>query len=304
MLEAKFATVKGAIDVHTHAGQPSCDERPFTDIFVAQQAAAAGMEALIFKSHYESTVARAFYVNQLVPNIRLFGGIALNRYIGGLNPAAVDAALAAGGKEVWMPGIDSAAHAAIFGSTGSYEVGGKVVGPRQRLSEKQKAATGGIRVTENGKLKPEAVEIVRLVAKYDAFFTSGHLYKEEIFELARLAQKESAKLLIDHPFFEAPGFTYEEVDQLKELAKLGAYIGFFAAQLFPCDLATNIRGDKKCIEALGPEHCVMASDTGSAPYPIPNEALRTYAQNLFDIGMPLEHLEIMMVRNPRKLLSL
>jgi hypothetical protein len=304
MSEAKFATVKGACDVHTHAGRPSCDERPFTDIFVAQQAAAAGMEALVFKSHYENTVARAYYVNQIVPNIKLFGGIALNRYVGGLNPSAVDATLAAGGKEVWMPGIDSAAHAAIFGSTGSYEVGGKVVGPRQRLSQKEKAAMGGIRIIENGKLKGEVIEIVRLVAKYDAFLTSGHLHKEEIFELARLAQKEGVKLLIDHPFFEAPGFTYDDVDQLTELTKLGAFIGFFAAQLFPCDVATTIRGDKKCIEAIGPERCVMASDTGSAPYPIPNEALRVYAQSLFDIGMPLEHLEIMMVKNPRKLLSL
>jgi hypothetical protein len=304
MPEAKFATVKGACDVHTHAGQPSCDERPFNDIFIAQQAAAAGMEAMVFKSHYENTVARAFYVNQVVPNIKLFGGIALNRFVGGPNPAAVDATLAAGGKEVWMPGIDSARHAEIFGTTGSYEVGGKVVGPRQRLSQKDKTAAGGIRIMEKGKLKEEVIEIVRLVAKYDAFVTSGHLYKEEIFELANLAKKEGAKLLIDHPFFEAPGFIYNEVDQLKELANLGAYIGFFAAQVFPCDLATTIKGDKKCIEALGPEHCVIASDTGSAPYPVPNEALRVYAQSLFDIGMPLEHLEIMMVKNPRKLLSL
>lgn len=304
MAEAKFATVKGACDVHTHAGQPSCDERPFNDLFVAQQAAAAGMEALVFKSHYENTVARAFYVNQMVPNIKIFGGIALNRFVGGLNPAAVDATLAAGGKEVWMPGIDSARHAEIFGTTGSYEVAGKVVGPRQRLSQRDKTSTGGIRIMEKGRLKDEAVEIVRLVAKYDVFMTSGHLSKEEIFELAALTEKEGAKLLIDHPFFEAPGFTYEEVDQLRELTKLGAYIGFFAAQVFPCDLATTIKGDKKCIEALGPEKCVIASDTGSAPYPIPNEALRVYAQSLFDLGMPLEHLEIMMAKNPRKLLSL
>ncbi len=304
MPEAKFATVVGACDVHCHAGKPSSDERPFNDIFVAQTAAAAGMEALIFKSHYESTVARAFYVNQVVPNIKLFGGIALNRFVGGLNPMAVDATLAAGGKEIWMPGIDAACHCEIFGSTGSYEVEGKVVGPRQRLSMRQKASVGGIRIMENGKLKEEVFEIVRLVVKYDAFLTSGHLYKEEIFELARLAKKEGAKLLIDHPFFAAPGFRYDEVDQLKELANLGAYIGFYAAQTFPCDLATNIRGDKKCIEKLGPEHCVIASDTGSAPYPITNEALRVYAQSLFDIGMPLEQLEVMMVKNPRELLSL
>jgi len=32
MQEPKFATVKGACDLHCHAGKPSCDERPFTDI--------------------------------------------------------------------------------------------------------------------------------------------------------------------------------------------------------------------------------------------------------------------------------
>jgi alanine-alpha-ketoisovalerate/valine-pyruvate aminotransferase len=41
---------------------------------------------------------------------------------------------------------------------------------------------------------------MRLVAKHDAFFTGGHLYHEEIFELARLANKEGAKMLIDHAF--------------------------------------------------------------------------------------------------------
>jgi hypothetical protein len=304
MAEAKFATVQGACDLHCHAGKPSCDERPFMDAFIARQAAAAGMEALVFKSHYENTVARAYYVNQIVPEIRLFGGIALNRYVGGLNPSAVEATLTAGGKEVWMPGIDSACHGEAFGGTGSYEVEGKVVGPRQMLGRKRDPAEGGIRVTEMGKLKKEAVEIVRLVAEHDAILTSGHLYKEEIFELARCAREEGAKFLIDHPFFHAPGFTYGEIDQLKELAKLGAYISFFTAQVFPCDLATNITGDKKCMEKLGPENCVIASDSGAAPYPIPNEALRVYAQNLFDIGVPLEHLETMMVNNPRRLLSL
>lgn len=301
MSDVKFATVKGACDVHCHAGVPSCDTRPFTDILVAQQAAAAGMEALVFKSHYENTVARAFYVNQVVPEIKLFGGIALNRYVGGLNPAAVEATLVAGGKEVWMPGIDSAAHLEIFGATGSYEIDGKVVGPKQLLSQSKYT---GLRVMENGKLKPEVIEIVRLVAKHDAFFTSGHLHKDEIFELARLAREEGTKMLIDHPLFEAPGFTYDDVDELKELADLGAYIGFFCAMLFPCDLAANLQDDKKLLEAIGPEHCVIASDTGSAPYPIPNEALRTYAQNLFDIGVSLENLKTMMVRNPRKLISL
>jgi hypothetical protein len=305
MEEIKYVTLKGVCDLHAHSSKPNSDEpRVVSDIYVAQQAAAAGMEAIVFKSHYEGTVARAFYVNQAVPNIKIFGGIALNRYVGGLNPLAVEATLVAGGKVVWMPGIDAARHKEVFASLGSYEVGGKVVGPIPKLTKTVAGNWEGFRITENGKLKKEAIEIVRLVVEHDAIVTSGHLNKDEIFELALLAKKEGAKMLIDHPMFYAPGFTYDEIDKLKELTKLGAYIGFFAGQTFPADTITSIRGDKKAMEELGPERCVIASDCGLALYPLECEALRTYAQDLFSIGMPLEHLEVMMVKNPRKLLSL
>ena len=301
MSEKIFADVKGVIDVHCHAGMPSCDTRPFTDVHIAQLAAAAGMGGLVLKSHYENTVARAFYVNQIVPDINIFGGIALNTYVGGLNPVAVEATLAAGGKEVWMPGIDSAHHVKVFGSAGSYEVDGKVVGPKQLLKKREHS---GLRVIENGKLKKEAVEIVQIVAKHDAFFTGGHLFKEEIFELASLAKKEGAKMLVDHAVFEVPGYTYDDIDELKELADLGAYIGLFSAMLMPCDLKANIQGDKMLIETIGADHCVMGSDCGAAPYPIPNEGMRVHAQNLLDIGVSEEDLHTMMVKNPSKLLSL
>jgi hypothetical protein len=245
------------------------------------------MEALVFKSAYENTVARAYYVNQMVPTIKLFGGITLNRYVGGLNPSAVEAVLLAGGREVWMPTFDSAHYMEIFGNLGTYDIG------------------KGYRVTEEGRLKEEAKEIVRLVAKHHAILACGHLYKEEIFELARYAKQEGANLLIDHAFYTVPGFTYDEIDQLKELTQLGAYVGLFAVLVFPrVAPKVSLEGDKKCIEALGPEHCVIASDTGAGASPYPSAALRTYVQNLFDLGISIEALEMMMIKNPRKLLSL
>lgn len=287
MKKAHFIKVAGACDLHCHAGNPCCVAKPFTDVFVAQQAAAAGMDAVVFKSHYENTVARAYYVNQIVPDIRLFGGITLNRYVGGLNPSAVEAVLLAGGKEVWMPTFDSALYVEKFGNTGTYEIG------------------SGFRVVENGRLKEEAAEIVRLVAKYDAILACGHIYKDEIFELALFAHQEGAKMMIDHAFYTVPGFTYHEIDQLKELTNLGVYIGLFAVLVFPRVCSTvSIEGDRKIIEALGPEHCVIASDTGAGASPFTSEALRTYAQNLFDLGVSLKDLDVMMCKNPRKLLSL
>ena len=287
MKKAHFITVRGACDLHCHAGNPCCIKKPFSDDFVAKQAAEAGMEALVFKSQYENTVARACYVNQLVPDIKLFGGITLNRYVGGLNPSAVEAVLLAGGKEVWMPTFDSAHYIEKFGNTGTYDIG------------------KGYRVSEKGGIKDEVAEIVRLVAKHNAILACGHQYKEEIFELARRAHEEGAKMVIDHAFYTVPGFTYEEIDQLRELTELGAYIGLFAVLVFPrvCPQA-SVEGDKRIIEALGAEHFFIASDTGAGASPFTSEALRTYSQNLFDLGVSEKELRTMMLENPRKLLSL
>ena len=45
--------------------------------------------ALVLKNHYESTAALAYVVGREVPGIEIFGGIDLNRAVGGLNLAAL-----------------------------------------------------------------------------------------------------------------------------------------------------------------------------------------------------------------------
>ena len=42
------------------------------------------------KNHYEPTAGLAWLARKQVPGIEIFGGIALNRSVGGVNPAAVD----------------------------------------------------------------------------------------------------------------------------------------------------------------------------------------------------------------------
>src|SRR5207302_265796 len=83
------------------------------------------------------------------------GGIVLNRYVGGLNPAAVEAAFRLGGRCVWFPTIDADAHARAFGSTGAY--------PAQRGGVE---SPSGIRVLDGaGRCVPEALEVLELAAE-------------------------------------------------------------------------------------------------------------------------------------------
>ncbi|HZT18671.1 MAG TPA: DUF6282 family protein, partial [Dongiaceae bacterium] len=89
--------VAGAIDMHCHPF-PDLFPRLADDIDIAVAARDAGMKALMLKCHHESTVSRAYLVQRMVPGIRVFGGVVLNSYVGGINPAAVEAALRLGGK--------------------------------------------------------------------------------------------------------------------------------------------------------------------------------------------------------------
>src|ERR1700679_593183 len=79
----------GAIDIHVHAA-PDSTPRSIDAIDLARLAKARGMRGLVLKNHYESTAALAYLVRKVVPGIEIFGGIDLNRSVGGINPAAVE----------------------------------------------------------------------------------------------------------------------------------------------------------------------------------------------------------------------
>src|SRR6266508_2700417 len=64
--------------------------------------------------------APATVLDRLSPSLDVLGGVVLNRYVGGINPAAAEAALRLGGRCIWFPTMDADAHARAFGSTGAY----------------------------------------------------------------------------------------------------------------------------------------------------------------------------------------
>ena len=77
------------IDIHAHSS-PDSRDRSIDSIDLARLAKARGMRGLVLKNHYESTAAQAFLARKAVPGIEIFGGIELNRSVGGINPAAIE----------------------------------------------------------------------------------------------------------------------------------------------------------------------------------------------------------------------
>src|ERR1700704_7183058 len=86
---AKVSLAIGTIDMHVHS-HPDVFGRNIDDIDVAQLAKARGMRGILLKNHVTTTADRAALVMKVVPGIEVFGGIVLNKAVGGINPAAVE----------------------------------------------------------------------------------------------------------------------------------------------------------------------------------------------------------------------
>ena len=99
--------ISGAIDLHCHYGPDAHRERSVTAIEAATQARDAGHAGVLLKSHNEPTAQLARVVEEAVDGIDVFGGVCCDHEIGGLNPAAVEVALALGGRVVWLPTLSS-----------------------------------------------------------------------------------------------------------------------------------------------------------------------------------------------------
>src|SRR5437870_5116097 len=82
---------------------------------MAVVAAAAGVHGWVFFSHHESTVGRAAVVEAALPGFRCAGGVVLNDYVGGINPAAVRGAFLSGGRFISFPTLHAESHAKVVG---------------------------------------------------------------------------------------------------------------------------------------------------------------------------------------------
>src|SRR6516225_9428378 len=102
-------SLTGVVDIHVHC-DPDSVPRSIDAIDLARLARERGMRGLVLKNHYEPTASLAYIVRQEVPGIEIFGGIDLNRSVGGINAAAVERmVLTKGGwgRVIWMPTFDA-----------------------------------------------------------------------------------------------------------------------------------------------------------------------------------------------------
>jgi len=292
-----FETLKGAVDIHMHPGPDIGGQRRLDFIEAAQQAREVGMKAIVFKPLSYPTTDRAYAAMKAVPGIEVFGGIMLDRAVGGLNPKAVKTAVEqCKAKVVYFPVFFSAYSVSRSAGSKLYSMRLKQLGADP--SEK------GITILGRGDtILPEVEEILNIIAENKGtILDTAHLSPKESLILIEEARKRGVeKITVSHPTAAIIDATPGEQ---KEMARRGAYLVQTCAQLFHMPEAEDPHKILEAIKAAGPEHCCMATDCGHINYPAPVEALRIFIRIMMGMGLTEAQINTMIKENPAKILGL
>ena len=294
--EVVARVLKGGIDLHVHPA-PSPLPRRIDAVEAAQAAEAIGMRAIVVKSHHHSTVTDVLALGRDLNGlpVRVFGGIALNSAVGGLNPHAVDLALKLGGRIVWFPTIGSPQHIAHHAAHPDLKF------PKLAVHVRDERPIDVL--DESGQLRPEVHDIIGLIKEHDAILASGHMAPDRILAVFEAAHAAGVtRLLVNHPNFVVEA-THE---QGKRFVELGAVIEHSLCMYDDRSSFYNWDIDVLLgwIRAVGAERSTLGSDLGQMKNPLPSEAFTNIVGQLLDAGLSEGELESMVRRNPARLLDM
>ncbi len=280
---AEANVLAGVVDFHSHSG-PDTVGRSLNSFAVVRQARAAGMRGVVLKNHFLGTAALAQLAMQEVGGIDVFGGVVLNFSNGGLNAEAVQRMIQIEGhrgKIVWLPTFDA-----------------------ENQVRFSKAARPFVAVVKDGQPVPALKEIFEVIAANDLILASGHSSAEEaliIFKAARAAGVK--RLLATHVLSDT---TRAALEQMKQLAALGVVMEFTWLTHLPAPVGQGVPVSDcvSAVQAVGAEHFLVSSDMGQANAPLHTDGLRTFISALKTGGLTDREVDLMVRRNPARLLGL
>lgn len=282
-------SLKGICDMHVHTN-PDLRTRAYNDLELADAAVRVGARAIVIKSHLGFTVNRAAIANAYVKkmygdktNFTMYGGVVMNKVIGGINPEAVEKGLKLGAKVIWLP-TQSA---------------------RQHLIANGKDPKDGIEVVRDGKVVPELETIFSLVKDYNAVLATAHVSAAEAFVVVEAARKAGVKkIVITHPEWWVCGYTVE--DQVRLVKDYDVILERCYAQNMgkgkPYHM--NLKENAELIQTVGYKNVMVDTDGGQVENPDWETEMYEYMHYLVEYGIPKEQVYYMTKTIPYRLLDI
>lgn len=288
----KVSPAAGVIDLHTHS-HPDVFGRNIDDVDLATIARARGMRGIVLKNHISETASRAALAMKAVPGIEVFGGIVLNKAVGGVNPDAVEwmhRMYGSRGKVVWLPTFESDKHVKTFG----------------------KPDAKGLVVAPNGVVTPEMEAILKIIARENLLLATGHVHPEEVIAVVKRGRELGVKnMVVTHGLTNVPGLT---MAQAKEAVAMGAvievcFLQFQAGPNAPLAFLThwtqiNAKNVAQAIKELGAGGLVVSSDLGQSANMVHPDGIEVAIAAMKREGISDADIDLMLRKTPARLLGL
>lgn len=274
-------TLQGVVDIHAHSG-PDSVPRSIDSLSLVRLAQQRGLRGLVLKNHYEPTAALAGLARKEVPGLAVFGGIALNLTVGGINAAAVErmTRIEGGwGKIVWMPTFDA-----------------------ENQVKFSKENRPFVSISRQGKLLPEVLKVLDLIAKHDLVLATGHSTPAEDLLLIEEGLRRGVKRMVVTHGMLAP--VRMSVEQARRAAKLGAYIEFVGNAMVGTTKSVAFKDYAVVMRQIGFDRVIVSSDLGQRGNPLHPDGLEQIFAGLRQAGLTVAEIERMAKQNPARLLGL
>lgn len=282
--------LRGAVDLHCHSG-PSVMERKLDHLEQIREAEAAGMHAVLFKDHfYPNAPVMEMLAEYRQTGLHLITGVPLNNQLGGFNPKAVELGLRQGARMVWMPTLCSHNHMTTAFRYGLHE--------RLGLRSAERLTV----LDARGRLKPELLPILDLIAAHDAVLCGGHLHVSEMYPLFTEAKARGvARMLVSHPTYWIEG----NLADLEELAAMGVHLEHCACMLIDGPSRKfDYSALRSYVDAAGLEHTILGSDLGQTFNPRPVPGFRAAIELCLEQGFTPDEIRQMTSLNGCRLLGI
>jgi len=271
--------LSGVVDLHLHTG-PDVRSRSIDDLSAARAALAQRMGGVLFKNHHTPTAARAGVARLAVPGAPVYGGVVLNAYVGGLNPAAVESAALLGGRAVWLPTFSARNHRKYEG-----------------------LGDDGVDLLDaEGSPAAALMAVLERVAAHDLLLCTGHVSASEVLAVVPAARHAGVnRILIQHAEHPVSALTH---DQQRQLADQGAFLErCYAHPKLGGGHAPAFDQNVAAIRAVGAASTVLSSDLGQPDNPSWPEGYAAYLDQFLAAGISHAQMDLMCRRNPATLLG-
>ena len=188
-----------------------------------------------------------------------------------------------GGKERWWnKDADPAAH----------------TGP---LSWEESKKRGFYMLDENGKLKSDFAESIRMIAHAGRTLFFGHPTHEELWAVIDLLDSIGhRRAVIDHPY--SP-FVNLNIEEMRQAAAKGVLLNFTYDEISPM-MGVDPLKMFEAIRAIGAEHFTLSSDAGDPLFPNSVECMRMMSGYMTAYGCTRDEIDTMVKANPAKVVEL